>query len=89
LHHIIIREIEKGTTYYYIDVEELCSGSRQRLVARARSEVCYLAVRKLLRSYKDASQRLKISPSAVSNAIMKGRAAVVKRDGNEVRMLNK
>jgi hypothetical protein len=80
--------LSKAATYYNIDVEELCSGSRQRLVAKARAAVCYLAVRKLQISCKDAALRLKISPSAVSNAVMKGRS-VVKRDGNEVSLLNK
>ncbi|MHC4639429.1 MAG: hypothetical protein ACYTBV_18315 [Planctomycetota bacterium] len=80
--------MSKGVTYYSIDVEEVCSGSRQRQVAKARAAVCYLAVRKLQISCKDTALRLKISPSAVSKAVIKGRL-VVKPDGNEVRMLNK
>lgn len=60
--------------YYKIEPEELRSGSRQRSIAQARSVVCYIAVRQLGMSCREVSRELKISPSAVSNAVVRGKA---------------
>ncbi len=67
------RVLSEVADYYKLDVEELTSGARQRVVAEARAVICYIAVRRLHMSCKKTSQRLHISPSAVSNVIRKGR----------------
>ena len=66
--------IEKAAVYFKVDIEELKTGSKERKISHARSVVCYLAVRKLMISCADAARALKISPSTVSKAAIKGRA---------------
>jgi len=65
--------LSKVATYYKTDEENLRSGSRQRGIARARAALCYLAVRRLKMSCKDVALELDISPSAVSNAVIRGK----------------
>jgi len=66
--------IENAAVYFNVDTEDLRSASKERKISHARSVVCYLAVRKLMISCADADRALKISPSMVSKAVIKGRA---------------
>ncbi len=65
--------IEKVAAYFKVDTEDLKSGTKERQVSRARRMLCYFAVRKLAISGVEVARVLKISPSAVSKAITKGR----------------
>ena len=67
--------IEKTSVYFNVDIEDLKTASKERNISHARSVVCYLAVRKLMVSCADVARTLKISPSTVSKAVIKGRAA--------------
>lgn len=67
--------IEKVAAYYKISVDDLKTASKERKISRARSMVSYFAVRKLMMSCADVARTLKISPSAVSKAAIKGRGA--------------
>lgn len=66
--------IEKAAVYFEVDIEELTTPSKERRISHARSVVCYLAVRKLIISCANVARTLKISPSTVSKAVIKGRA---------------
>jgi putative transposase len=64
--------INKVAKYYQIDIAELQTASKARMVSSARCLLCYLAVRKLLLSCTEVSRALNISPSAVSKGVIKG-----------------
>ena len=68
--------IEKAAAYFKVDIEDLKTVSKERRISRARMMVCYLAVRKLMISCAEVARALKISPSTVSKAVIKGRAAI-------------
>ena len=65
--------IEKVTDYFDIDAKLIKSSSRQRIVARARSIVCYLAIDQLKLSGMDVAKKLNLSPSAASKLANRGR----------------
>jgi REP-associated tyrosine transposase len=67
--------IEKVASYFKVDTEDLKTGSKERKISRARRMLCYLAVRKLSISGAEVARLLKISPSTVSKAVIKGRGA--------------
>jgi REP element-mobilizing transposase RayT len=67
--------VEKVANYFQVDIEDLQSSSKARRISRARSMVSYLAVRKLMISCADVARLLKVSPSTVSKAVIKGREA--------------
>lgn len=52
---------------------DVCSTGRQRLVARARAIICFLAIEYLGISGREVSLRLNLSPSAVSKLLQRGR----------------
>ncbi len=68
--------IEKAAAYFKVDIEDLKTVSKERRISRARSIVCYLAVRKLMIRCTEVALSLKINPSTVSKAVIKGRAAI-------------
>lgn len=68
--------LEKIAKRFGVDTEDLRSGSRARTVAKARSVLCYLGVRKLGLTSASLSKELGISPSAVSKAIARGKKEV-------------
>ncbi len=70
--------LSRVAAYYKTDIDDLCSGCRERKIAEIRSAVCYLAARKLKLSCKSIALELNISPSAVSNAVKRGKAIVQK-----------
>jgi len=58
--------------YYKIDMAFIKTGIKERRIAKARSVVCYLAVRKLKMSATEVALKLNITPSAVSKTIIRG-----------------
>lgn len=58
---------------YGLTLDELCSGSRQRCIARARAVVAWVAVVELGIPAFRIAQSLGIRPSAVSHALSRGR----------------
>jgi len=66
--------IVKVAEYYKINEAELKKGSRKRQIVKARTVLCCLAIRKLKESCLSVSQKLNISPSAVSKSISRGEA---------------
>ena len=65
--------IAKIAAYFNVEIEDLKSVSKDRQVSRARRVLCYLAVRNLAIKGADVARALKISPSTVSKAVIKGR----------------
>jgi len=59
--------------YFKVDASLLLTSSRQRIVARARSIICALAVDKLAVSGTHVASMLNLSPSAVSKLVSRGR----------------
>jgi len=72
--------------HYGIDRDDLRSASKSRAVVRARSAVCYLAIRRLGATTVCLAGELNISPSAVSNSEVRDRKVV--REDNLEEMLN-
>ncbi|MGD9301182.1 MAG: helix-turn-helix domain-containing protein [Desulfobacterales bacterium] len=68
--------VEKVAVYFKIDTEDLKTASKERRISRARSILSYLAVRKMMISCAEVARALNISPSAVSKAVIKGRALI-------------
>jgi REP element-mobilizing transposase RayT len=68
--------IEKVAVYFKVNIEDLKTASKERRISRARMMVCYFAVRKLMISCAEVALSLKISPSTVSKAVIKGRVAI-------------
>jgi REP element-mobilizing transposase RayT len=67
--------IAKVAAYFKVDLDELKTVSKERKISHARKMLCYLAVRKLAISCAEVARALKISPSTVSKAVIKGQAA--------------
>jgi REP element-mobilizing transposase RayT len=80
--------VSRVAAYYGVDSEDIGSGSRQRTIAMVRSTVCYLAVRKLDMSCTDVAAELRISPSAVSNAVVRGKLIVQKERDLENKIIS-
>ena len=59
---------------YKIDPEDLKTASKEATITKARTVLCYFAVRKLMISCADIARRLKISPATVSRAASRGAA---------------
>jgi len=68
--------------HYGIDTDDLRSASKSRAVVRARSAVCYLAIRRFGATAVGLAAELNISPSAVSKSVVRGRK-VVREDSLE------
>ncbi len=54
--------------HYKIDPEDLRTASKEAAITKARTVLCYLAVRKLMISCADVARTLRISPATVSRA---------------------
>ena len=78
--------IERVAEDFGIEATELKSGTRQRAVVKARTVLCYLAVRKLACSCAQVGKVLKISPQAVSMSVPRGQANFLKQ--GEIEKLN-
>ena len=68
---IIIREV---ACYFEIDQHLLKSASKQRKASRAKSIVCFLAVDRLKMTGREVARQLRVTPSAVSKAAIRGRS---------------
>jgi len=66
--------INKVSEHFDIPVEFIKGNGKQRKVSRARSIICWLAVDKLGKNGRQVAQRIGISPSAVSKALIRGRS---------------
>ena len=71
----IHRLMEKVAGHCHVDVEDLRSGSRVRMVASARAVVCFLAVRRLGLASAAVARELEMTPSAVSKAILRAQGS--------------
>jgi putative transposase len=54
--------------HYKIDPEDLKTASKEATITKARTVLCYLAVRKLMISCAEVARSLRISPATVSRA---------------------
>jgi chromosomal replication initiation ATPase DnaA len=52
--------------------EDMTEGRKERRVVRARSVLCYWAVRKLRMTVTEVALKLRITPSAVSRLVSRG-----------------
>jgi REP element-mobilizing transposase RayT len=69
--------IAAAADYFDIDEKLIRSSSRQRIVVRARSIICCLAIDRLTVSGTDVARKLNLSPSAVSKLAHRGRKDVL------------
>jgi putative transposase len=60
--------LQKVAQHYKIDPEDLKTASKETTITKARTVLCYLAVRKLMISCADVARTLRISPATVSRA---------------------
>ena len=60
--------------HYKIDPEDLKTASKEATITKARTVLCYLAVRKLMISCAEVARSLRISPATVSRAIRRAGA---------------
>jgi hypothetical protein len=61
--------ISRVAAYYKIAPEDLKTASKEVSITKARTVLCYIAVRKLMISCADVARRMKISPATVSRAV--------------------
>jgi chromosomal replication initiation ATPase DnaA len=61
--------ISRVATYYKIAPEDLKTASTKATISKARTVLCYMAVRKLMISCADVARKMKISPATVSRAV--------------------
>jgi len=78
--------LARTACYYEVAIKDLGSRSKERKVTRARSALCYLAVKKLQSSCVEVGLRLNLTPSTISKAVIRGEA-VVSEDKNETELL--
>jgi hypothetical protein len=69
----LITEISR---MFEVSLNEICSPCQRRAPARARAAVAHLAVERLGLPGKAVAAVLRVSPSAVSHALHRGRAVV-------------
>jgi hypothetical protein len=62
----------KVAQYYEIEPENLKTASKESAITKARTLLCYLAVRKLMIRCADVARALNISPATVSRATSRG-----------------
>ena len=62
----------KVAQYYEIDPADLKTAGKEATITKARTVLCYLAVRKLMISCADVARTLRISPATVSRAASRG-----------------
>ena len=71
---------EKVMSEYGVGSEGLTDGRKDREVVRARSALCYQAVRGLRMTAREVALKLRVTPSAVSKLVSRGQQLVM--DGN-------
>jgi hypothetical protein len=60
--------LKKVAEYYSIDPDDLKTAGKENTLTKARTVLCYIAVRKLMISCADVACKLRISPATVSRA---------------------
>ncbi|MGD8774034.1 MAG: transposase [Syntrophobacterales bacterium] len=68
--------VSRVANYYGIELNKLMTKSKVPAITRARSVLCYLAVRKLGLNGNEVALKLNISPSAVSKATRRGESTL-------------
>lgn len=68
--------LERVANHYKIDGSSLTDGRKERGAVKARSVLCYLAVRKLGLTATELALKLNITPSAVSKLVVRGQSVV-------------
>jgi putative transposase len=76
--------LKRVAAYTGVNSKELCSGSRSRTISKARSILCYLAVRELGLGCNLIAGLLNISPSAVSKSLVRGQQCLNRREIEEI-----
>jgi hypothetical protein len=76
--------LSRVADYYGVDVSVLVTRSKEREIAKARSVLCYVAVRKLKVSSTEIAARLNITQSAVSKCVMRGQCMLREKGGADV-----
>ena len=77
--------IDGVADHFQIEPQIIRSASKQRRISRARAIVCCLAVDQLRLSAADVARRLRLTPSAVSKLLVRGRQdGLVKTMANEI-----
>jgi putative transposase len=69
---------EHVATILNMDISDVCSAGKYRHIVKARSLLCYWAVRELGVSMASLSKRLNISPAAVTQSVARGEKLVNK-----------
>jgi hypothetical protein len=64
--------VRKVAVYYRIDPDDLKTACKESTLTKARTVLCYLAVRRLMISCADVARNLRISPATVSRAASRG-----------------
>ena len=80
--------IERVANHYKVEGDSLRDGRKERGSVRARSVVCYLAVRKFRMSATEVALKLNITPSAVSKLVTRGQSFVPTGADEELLMEN-
>lgn len=70
--------------YYGLKAEKLMTASKEPILVKARSALCYIAVRKLMLSGRQVALKLNISSSAVSKAIRRGESILQETELDEI-----
>jgi len=68
--------LERVANHYKIDGSSLTDGRKERGAVKARSVLCYLAVKKLGLTATELALKLNITPSAVSKLVVRGQSVV-------------
>lgn len=70
--------------YYGLKADKLMTASKEPIVVKARSTLCYIGVRKLMLSGQQVALKLNITPSAVSKAIRRGESILRKTEVEKI-----
>ena len=75
--------LSRVASFYDIECASLETGSKSPSIVKARSVLCYLAVRKLGVTGTAIAKKLNITPSAVSKAVTRGQELLRNRNLEE------
>jgi chromosomal replication initiation ATPase DnaA len=64
--------LKKVAGYYCINPDDLKTASKESTLTKARTVLCYFAVRRLKISCADVARKSRISPATVSRAASRG-----------------
>lgn len=66
--------LQRVADHFGIHAESMAGACKQRRISRARACACHLSVEKLNMNGRTVARKLQLSPSAVSKAVLRGRA---------------